>query len=129
MRGLRSGLASFWLKETTEASGPSGWRGELVIWKLLEKKLRGQVADDAFCEFVRLSRLAEGRGAMSDAGCCLHCSAVLCSLGGHAVQSAFGCVGLHAYVLVSPIRGAFWMPFDSARSLMCVVPKKLIGSK
>ena len=31
---------------------------------------------------------------------------------------------LHAYALVSPIRGALWMPLDSARSLMCVVPKK-----
>ena len=91
-------------------------------------KLWGQVADDAFCEFVSLSRLAEGRGAMKDAGCCLHCIAVLCSLGGHAVQSvqyAFGCVVLHAYALASPIRGTRWMPLDSARSLMCVVPEKL----
>ena len=63
---------------------------------------------------------------MSDAGCCLH-SAVQWSLGGHAVQSvqsAFGCVGLHAYALVSPIRGTLWMLLDSARSLMCVVPKR-----
>ena len=49
--------------------------------------LRGQEAVVAFCEFVCLSRLAEGRGAMSDAGCCLHCSAALRSLGAHAVQS------------------------------------------
>ena len=32
--------------------------------------------------------------------------------------------GLHAYALVSPIRGALWMPLDSAWSLMCVVPNK-----